>query len=354
MYIFNSPLEQFEISSYTTYPMSWTSFFSDIYQFNFFFNQTSEFQENFVSNLPLYIFIFIFIRFLSSYVKIKNIFFMFFVQLAFLWCISFIVFIDYKYTVLDIYWTNNEVFEVIKYSTKMSHWFDLFFGIFNVLSALFIIYILTYGLTSVENLTIIPSFNHTISEIVYKTSLDLFISSLGKENSKLGEVFFLKIKTIFLFLLVVNLQGMIPYTGTVTSALSNTFYMALALFISIIYTIFQKKGVNYFLSLFMPPGCPMLLSFLLIPIEVISYSFRVISLSVRLFANMMAGHTLLKVIVGFSWTMLYFGGAMVVCNLIPMAVLFILVLLEIGVALIQAYIFTTLSCIYIKDIFEGH
>ena len=93
---------------------------------------------------------------------------------------------------------------------------------------------------------------------------------------------------------------MIPYTGTVTSALSNTFYMALALFISIIMTILDKKGIAYFLNLFMPPGCPINLILLLIPIEIISYSFRVVSLSVRLFANMMAGHTLLKVIVGFS------------------------------------------------------
>ena len=130
--------------------------------------------------------------------------------------------------------------------------------------------------------------------------------------------------------------------------------MALALFISIIVTILDKKGINYFLGLFMPPGCPVGLIFLLIPIEVISYSFRVVSLSVRLFANMMAGHTLLKVIVGFSWIMVFMGDGMILCNLIPIVILFILTLLEIGVALIQAYIFTILSCIYIRDIFEAH
>ena len=112
--------------------------------------------------------------------------------------------------------------------------------------------------------------------------------------------FFIKVKTIFVFLIISNLQGMIPYTGTITSSLANTFYIALALFISILMTIKEKKGIAYFLNLFMPPGCPINLIFLLIPIEVISYSFRVVSLSVRLFANMMAGHTLLKVIVGFS------------------------------------------------------
>jgi F-type H+-transporting ATPase subunit a len=93
---------------------------------------------------------------------------------------------------------------------------------------------------------------------------------------------------------------MIPYMSTLTSALTNTFFIALALFISIITTLLDKKGIAYFLNLFMPSGCPILLSLLIIPIEVISYSFRLVSLSVRLFANMMAGHTLLKVIVGFS------------------------------------------------------
>ena len=93
---------------------------------------------------------------------------------------------------------------------------------------------------------------------------------------------------------------MIPFMSTISSVLTNTFFIALALFISIIITILDKKGVNYFLNLFMPSGCPIALIFLLIPIEVISYTFRVVSLSVRLFANMMAGHTLLKVIVGFS------------------------------------------------------
>ena len=141
--------------------------------------------------------------------------------------------------------------------------------------------------------------------------------------------------------------------STLTSALTNTFFIALALFISIINTLLDKKGVNYFLNLFMPSGCPIFLVLLLIPIELISYSFRVISISVRLFANMMAGHTLLKVIVGFSWVIVYLGNTSLI-NLFPILILFILTLLEFGVAFIQAYIFTILSCMYIRDIFTGH
>ena len=141
--------------------------------------------------------------------------------------------------------------------------------------------------------------------------------------------------------------------STLTSALTNTFFIALALFISIISTLLDKKGINYFLNLFMPSGCPIFLILLLIPIEIISYSFRVVSLSVRLFANMMAGHTLLKVIVGFSWVIVFLGNTSLI-NLFPIIILFILTLLEFGVALIQAYIFTILSCIYLRDIFQGH
>ena len=116
----------------------------------------------------------------------------------------------------------------------------------------------------------------------------------------------------------------------------------------------RKHGVEYFFSLFMPAGCPLPLLFLLIPIEFISYSFRLVSLSVRLFANMMAGHTLLKVIVGFSFTMILLGDSMVLVNLFPVALLFILTFLEVGVAVVQAYIFAILSCIYLKDIFVSH
>jgi F-type H+-transporting ATPase subunit a len=160
------------------------------------------------------------------------------------------------------------------------------------------VYVIHAEVTDLNQMKLIPSFNGMIGEIIYKATFGLFVQTLGKDIT--SREFFIKIKSIFLFLLITNLQGMIPYTSTVTSSLSNTFFMALALFISIIVTILDKKGINYFLGLFMPPGCPVGLIFLLIPIEVISYSFRVVSLSVRLFANMMAGHTLLKVIVGFS------------------------------------------------------
>jgi ATP synthase subunit 6 len=181
----------------------------------------------------------------------------------------------------------------------------------------------------------------------------LVISNLGKDVEQNGALF-LKVSGIFSFVLTNNLMGMLPYSDTGTSSLMLTFWVALAIFGSLLTLMLRKHGINYFFNLFMPAGCPLPLIFLLIPIEFISYSFRLVSLSVRLFANMMAGHTLLKVIVGFSWSMILMGDFFLLANLFPMAILFILTFLELGVAMIQAYVFTILTCMYLKDIFVGH
>lgn len=181
----------------------------------------------------------------------------------------------------------------------------------------------------------------------------LFIVNIGKNVEDNGALF-LKVCTIFGFVLTCNLIGMIPYSDTATSSLLLTFWVALTIFGSLLYLMIRRNGINYFFNLFLPAGSPLPLMFLLIPLEFFSYTFRLVSLSVRLFANMMAGHTLLKVIVGFSWTMLLMGDIFLVVNLFPLAILFALTFLEIGVAIVQAYIFTTLTCIYLKDIFVGH
>lgn len=181
----------------------------------------------------------------------------------------------------------------------------------------------------------------------------LFITNLGKDVEDNGALF-LKVCSVFGFVLFNNLMGMVPYSNTATSGLILTFWVSLSVFGSLIFLMIRKHGVNYFFNLFMPSGTPLALMFLLIPIEFISYTFRLVSLSVRLFANMFAGHTLLKVIVGFSWTMILIGDVFLLINLFPIAILFILIFLEIGVAIVQAYIFTTLTCIYLKDIFVAH
>lgn len=191
------------------------------------------------------------------------------------------------------------------------------------------------------------------SDFVEDVVAPLFISNLGKNVEDNGALF-LKVCGIFGFVLTNNLMGMLPYSDTATSSLVLTFWVALSVFGSLLYLMLRKHGINYFFNLFLPSGAPLALMFLLIPIEFISYSFRLVSLSVRLFANMMAGHTLLKVIVGFSWSMILMGDMFLVANLFPIAILFVLTFLEIGVAVIQAYVFTILTCMYLKDVFVAH
>jgi F-type H+-transporting ATPase subunit a len=192
----------------------------------------------------------------------------------------------------------NLVSSSFEYVSIITSFFNIYSVIFCFIFTYFVIYLIYNKMLSNNTNSLIPNIYQIVGESLYKVSLNLFYSILGKHIS-IPE-FFIKINTIFVFLVISNVQGMIPYMSTLTSALTNTFFIALALFISIITTLLDKKGLNYFLNLFMPSGCPILLSLLIIPIEVISYSFRLVSLSVRLFANMMAGHTLLKVIVGFS------------------------------------------------------
>ena len=115
----------------------------------------------------------------------------------------------------------------------------------------------------------------------------------------------------------------------------------------------QTHGVHFF-SLFFPPGSPLGLAPLLIPIEIVSYIFRPISLSVRLFANMMAGHTLLKVIGGFAWNMMSSSGLLFIAHFVPIFVLILLMGLELGVAIVQAYVFIILTCIYLSDAISLH
>ena len=191
------------------------------------------------------------------------------------------------------------------------------------------------------------------SDFIEDITAPIFLSNFSKDVEDNGALF-LKLNTLFAFVLFNNLVGIVPYSDTATSSLILTFWVSLAIFGSLLYLMFRKHGVAYFFSLFLPAGAPFALLLLLIPIEFVSYTFRVVSLSVRLFANMFAGHTLLKVILGFSWSMVLVGDFFLILNLFPLIILFILTFLEIGVAVVQAYIFVTLTTIYLKDIFVAH
>ena len=190
----------------------------------------------------------------------------------------------------------------------------------------------------------IPNVWQILIEGVYEVVAQLVFDNLNEE----GEKYFPFISVIFTFILFNNLIGLVPYSFTVTSHLIVTFILSFSIFIGVISICVQRHKVQMF-SIFLPANTTFALGLLLVPIELISYIFKPISLGVRLFANLMAGHTLLKVIVGFAWSMLMIDNFLSIMHLIPLLILVILMGLELGVAIIQAYVFTVLMCIYLNE-----
>ncbi len=183
----------------------------------------------------------------------------------------------------------------------------------------------------------------------------VFILNLLKTNLSWSDIiYFILLYTIFIFVLFSNIVGVFPYTFTVTGHLAVTFGIAFCIFLGL-NIIGYRIHTSFLLTLLLPSGVPFALSSLLILIEFISYNFRVISLSVRLFANIMAGHTLLAVIFSFNRFLLTIKTTHFFIFLIPIIVLPCLILvvmlmaLEFGVAVIQAYVFTLLCTMYLHD-----
>lgn len=190
---------------------------------------------------------------------------------------------------------------------------------------------------------IIPGRLQSIGELAYEFVANMMRDILGDS----GRAFFPFVFTLFMFILAANMLGMIPYSFTVTSHIIVTFGLAAAVFLGATVIGFMRHGAGY-LKLFVPSGVPAVLLPLLVVIETISYFTRPISLSVRLFANMMAGHTMLKVFAGFVVAMGVLGGW------IPLAFMVALTGLEILVAFLQAYVFAVLTCIYLNDAINMH
>lgn len=196
---------------------------------------------------------------------------------------------------------------------------------------------------------LVPSRWQSLVEMIYEFVSSLITQQIGPK----GRLRFPLIFTTFTFLLFTNLIGMIPYSFTATSHFVVTFGLSLSLFLGITCVGFQVHGLHFF-SFLLPKGAPLALAPLLVVLELVSYCFRAVSLGVRLFANMMAGHTLVKILSGFSWTMLSVGGMLAAASVIPFAIVFALTGLELGVACLQAYVFTILTCIYLNDAMNLH
>lgn len=214
-------------------------------------------------------------------------------------------------------------------------------------SALFMVIIVAavslFTIASMSGRALVPGRMQSLAELSYEFVANMVRQNAGTEGMK----YFPFIFTLFMFILFANMIGMIPYAFTVTSHIIVTFVMALTVFIGVTIIGFVKNGVG-FLKLFAPSGAPMVLMPLLIVIEVISYLTRPVSLSVRLFANMLAGHTMLKVFAGFVVMLGFIGGWL------PLAAMVAFTGLEVLVAFLQAYVFAILTCIYLNDALHMH
>jgi F-type H+-transporting ATPase subunit a len=210
---------------------------------------------------------------------------------------------------------------------------------FMVLATVLVGVFLTQSMSSRH---LVPTRMQSMAEMSYE-----FIANMVRENvGSEGRPYFPLIFTLFMFILAGNLLGMIPYAYTFTSQIIVTFAMAATVFVGVTIIALVKHGTHFF-SYFLPAGAPVILAPLLIVIELLSYLSRPISLSVRLFANMMAGHTMMNVFGGFVVALGLFGVA-------PLAVLVALTAFEILVAVLQAYVFAILTCIYLHDAIHLH
>jgi F-type H+-transporting ATPase subunit a len=219
---------------------------------------------------------------------------------------------------------------------------DVSFTNSSLFMAIVIIAITLFLVLGMRKKALVPGRWQSMAELCYE-----FIAGLVRDNvGKAGRAYFPFIFTLFMFILFANTIGLIPYSFTVTSHIIVTFALAAAVFLGVTVIAIAKHRMKFF-SYFLPPGVPMYMAPLLIPIEVLSYLARPVTLSLRLFANMMAGHTMLKVFAGFVVALGYFGVA-------PLVVLVPLYMLELIVALLQAFVFTILTCLYLHDAIHLH
>ncbi len=189
---------------------------------------------------------------------------------------------------------------------------------------------------------LVPGRGQSLAEMAYEFVADMVETNAGHG----GMAYFPFVFTLFMFILLGNVLGLVPYSFTFTSHIIVTFALAVMVFIGVTIIGFAKHGLH-FLSLFAPHGVPVALLVLLIPIELLSYCIRPFTLSIRLFANMLAGHTMLAIFAGFAASLPLFG-------IVPLGVDVLIYFLELLVAVLQAYVFAILTCLYLRDALHLH
>ena len=199
---------------------------------------------------------------------------------------------------------------------------------------------------SMQGRALVPGRWQSLAESAYGLIAGAVRDNVGPE----GRAYFPFVFTIFMFILFANFLGLIPFSFTVTSHIIVTFALAASIFVGVTILGLIRHKLKFF-TLFAPPGVPLYLAPLLIPIEVIGYLTRPISLSVRLAANMLAGHTMLEVFAGFVVAM---GGASILFGIAPFTAVIAIYALEVIVSFLQAYVFAVLTCLYLPDAIHLH
>lgn len=210
--------------------------------------------------------------------------------------------------------------------------------------------ILMLNLLATNNNKVVSNSWSISQETIYATVHSIVVNQI---NAKSGQVYFPLMYSLFVFILISNLIGMVPYSFASTSHFVLTFSLSFTVVLGATLLGLNKHGLEFF-SLFVPAGCPLALLPLLVLIEFISYLARNVSLGLRLAANILSGHMLLNILSGFTYNIMTSGLLFFFLGLFPLAFIIAFSGLEIGIAFIQAQVFVVLSCSYIKDALELH
>jgi len=231
--------------------------------------------------------------------------------------------------------------DVAPTSASMMYLYSFSTGMF-YLATCVVVLVITFELSTFST-RVFPKPWQALAEKLYSfVYSEIAIQQIGRGVN----LFYPLLFTTFVFIVACNFVGLVPFSFTVTSHITITFGLGLALFAGINILAVNIHGLH-FLTLFYPKDAPLALAPLIVMIEAISYFFRVISLAVRLFANMMSGHALLKILVSFSW--IAFANSIFSATIGILSVIFCVMVLESGIAFVQAYVFVVLVCLYLKE-----
>jgi F-type H+-transporting ATPase subunit a len=214
-------------------------------------------------------------------------------------------------------------------------------ALYMIISTFIVIF---FSFFSTKKLVLLPGKFQVFIEFIYNFVLNIISSTIGNKE---GEKFFPLIFSIFIFIVLCNIIGLTPYSFTATSQIVVTLSVALVSFITVITFSIRRNGFNGFVRMFMPSGLPIAIAPLIFIIEFFSFLVKPITLSVRLFANMVAGHVLLKVVASFVVSLGIFG-------FLPLLFSSALVAFELFVAILQSYIFSILVCSYLSEVTKSH